>query len=381
MSRKGKFRGRIKNYIKSDSAFKEKKQKREFEYMKAKIESMAEKTPVFHRGFGIGLIEKKEENDIYIRFLKEQDIHKMSIAMACQALEVLPKWDIKVLKAFEFNKLQKKVKEDPFWTFRILIKSYNGVVSLEEVRKELEGSVVENYVSWQKSAIISISEDPHFIQTTKNGRLAYSYTKEPQNTTTKSQLDTLIIPPRYSIHIRQHSFRCTAKNHKIIPLQTSIPVKTTKQIKLVEVFVDYCIQCNQFSISNEEFSTKLWPFRNNLLKYFVGDTGQNYGPKPEFRIETLRKESALKKAGYSVARQDDLSPSSRHRILDEVIRYGILEVSMVKNYLQYYISFLGVKPSMEEAVVKWRFDLEYINKTYSKQLTDSFFNWIEKLHK
>lgn len=59
MSRKGKFRGRIKNYIKSDSAFKEKKQKREFEYMKAKIESMAEKTPVFHRGFGIGLIEKK----------------------------------------------------------------------------------------------------------------------------------------------------------------------------------------------------------------------------------------------------------------------------------------------------------------------------------
>lgn len=326
-------------------------------------------TFVYHETFKLGQIKKVVGDTITIYFFKKKELHDMSIGMAFRSLKILPKGHIMILKAGNREKLREKVLSDPIWAFRILIKSYGGSITLAEVRKELQGSIIPNYFNWIMTAIEKVNADPHFIQIFKDGKIAFAYSDEIIENKNKISNNLKIIPARYKIYIRPQHFLCLSKKHKIESLYTYIPVKTEKGIKTIKVFIERCLNCKKFFISDIEFDSKLQRYSQSLLRCFVTPSGSCYGPNPIFNdSNSLSCESILKQAGYTVSKQYGLDPLKRQQILDEIIIYGIFDVATVKSYLQFYIGYLGKNENMYEAVDNWIMDLNYVNNRYSKLL-------------
>ncbi len=78
---------------------------------------------VFHRTWGVGRIASVKGDEITIDFAKKRG-HSMSLKMAVNALQTLSKNHIWVLKAtWKREKLREKVKGDPSWALKTIIKS------------------------------------------------------------------------------------------------------------------------------------------------------------------------------------------------------------------------------------------------------------------
>ncbi len=86
---------------------------------------------VYHRTWNIGRIASIKGDDIVIDFAKSRG-HKMSLKMAIDSLTSLSKEHIWVLKAvWSKDKLREKVKGEPAWALRIIIKSFDNRADLK----------------------------------------------------------------------------------------------------------------------------------------------------------------------------------------------------------------------------------------------------------
>lgn len=74
------------------------------------------------------------------------------------------------------------------------------------------------------------------------------------------------------------------------------------------------------------------------------------------------EESKLKKLGYSVAAEANLSNVQRQALLKSAIENGQVSRGYVESYLRHMIQINGKKDSNNRAVQKWKMDLEYIEK-------------------
>lgn len=73
------------------------------------------------------------------------------------------------------------------------------------------------------------------------------------------------------------------------------------------------------------------------------------------------QESILKKYGYSVAANSQLSSKQRKLLLKKLIDTKIVSKGYVISYLKYNIRINGKKANNEFAVIKWQEDLDFIN--------------------
>ena len=119
---------------------------------------------VFHRSWGVGRIAKVTNDEITIDFAKKRN-HTMSLKMAVNALQTLSKEHIWVLKSvWKKEKLTAKVKEDPTWALKTIIKSYDNNCDLKHIKAELVPSVltVNEWTSWSTKARNVLKDDPSF---------------------------------------------------------------------------------------------------------------------------------------------------------------------------------------------------------------------------
>ncbi|HUW41566.1 MAG TPA: transcription elongation factor GreA [Rectinemataceae bacterium] len=119
---------------------------------------------VYHRTWNIGRIASIKGDDIVIDFAKSRG-HKMSLKMAIDSLTSLAKEHIWVLKAvWSKDKLREKVKDDPAWALRIIIKSFDNRADLKRIKAELVPSVltVSEWNSWSTKARDILKTDPIF---------------------------------------------------------------------------------------------------------------------------------------------------------------------------------------------------------------------------
>jgi transcription elongation factor GreA len=119
---------------------------------------------VYHRTWNIGRIASIKGDDIVIDFAKSRG-HKMSLKMAIDSLTSLSKEHIWVLKAvWSKDKLREKVKSDPAWALRIIIKSFDNRADLKHVKAELVPSVLtaSEWNSWSAKAREALKSDPIF---------------------------------------------------------------------------------------------------------------------------------------------------------------------------------------------------------------------------
>jgi len=119
---------------------------------------------VYHRTWNIGRIASIQGDDIVIDFAKSRG-HKMSLKMAIDSLTTLAKDHIWVLKAvWSKDKLREKVKGDPAWALRIIIKSFDNRADLKRIKSELVPSVLtaSEWNSWSAKARDELKTDPSF---------------------------------------------------------------------------------------------------------------------------------------------------------------------------------------------------------------------------
>ncbi len=119
---------------------------------------------VFHRTWNVGRIATIKGDEIVIDFAKSRG-HKMSLKMAIDSLTSLSKDHIWVLKAvWSKEKLRDKVKNDPIWTLKTIIKSFDNRADLKKIKSELVPSVLtaSEWNSWSSKARESIKSDPLF---------------------------------------------------------------------------------------------------------------------------------------------------------------------------------------------------------------------------
>ena len=119
---------------------------------------------VFHRSWGVGRIIDVKNDEITIDFAKKRG-HTMSLKMAVNALQTLSKDHIWVLKSiWKKEKLTAKVKDEPDWALKTIIKSYDNNCDLKHIKAELVPSVltVNEWTSWSTKARNILKDDPGF---------------------------------------------------------------------------------------------------------------------------------------------------------------------------------------------------------------------------
>ena len=119
---------------------------------------------VFHRTWGVGRIISIVGDDINIDFAKKRG-HTMSLKMAVEALQTLPKDHIWVLKAtWKKEKLLEKIKEDKVWALKTIIKSFGNSCDLKRIKTELCPGILseKEWSAWSGKAREILKSDPGF---------------------------------------------------------------------------------------------------------------------------------------------------------------------------------------------------------------------------
>ena len=109
---------------------------------------------VFHRTWGVGRIASIQGDEITIDFSKTRG-HSMSLKMAVNALQTLSKDHIWVLKATQKKEaLREKVKNEPDWALKTVIKSFGNSCDIKKIKAELVPSIltVSEWTSWSVKA-------------------------------------------------------------------------------------------------------------------------------------------------------------------------------------------------------------------------------------
>jgi len=119
---------------------------------------------VFHRTWNIGRIASVKGDEVTIDFAKSRG-HKMSLKMAIDSLMPLSKDHIWVLKAiWPKEKLKDKIKNDPVWALRTIIKSFDNRADLKRIKAELVPAVLtaSEWNSWSTKAKEKLKTDSSF---------------------------------------------------------------------------------------------------------------------------------------------------------------------------------------------------------------------------
>ncbi|MDR2028877.1 MAG: transcription elongation factor GreA [Treponema sp.] len=119
---------------------------------------------VYHRTWGIGRIASVQGDEISIDFAKKRD-HAMSLKMAVNALQTISKNHIWVLKATQKKeKLHERIKNEPVWALKTVIKSFNNSCDIKRIKAELTPSILSlsEWTTWSTKAREILRSDPSF---------------------------------------------------------------------------------------------------------------------------------------------------------------------------------------------------------------------------
>jgi len=119
---------------------------------------------VFHRTWGIGRISSSKDDTFTIDFANKTS-HKMSLKMAVSALEVLSSEHIWVLKrTMPKEDLARKVKDDPAWALKVIIKSFGNLADMKRIKAELVPDVLSagEWTRWNTEARSILKKDSAF---------------------------------------------------------------------------------------------------------------------------------------------------------------------------------------------------------------------------
>lgn len=163
---------------------------------------------------------------------------------------------------------------------------------------------------------------------------------------------------KISFLVRSQLKSCVSKNHNLDSIVVEIQViDTNGSIKKVETNGFYCNDCKLYYILESEYE-KIRRKGTPLCQIFEEIKYLN-NISNKF---DLNYESILYSFGYNVNAQNNLSDKQRFKILTFIIDNGILSKSEVISYLNYFINMRIGRKEYQNAISKWKTDINVLNK-------------------
>ncbi len=218
---------------------------------------------VFHRAWGVGKITEIENEFIVIDF-KEKVNHRMSIQMALQSLMPVSKNHIYAVEQEDPQTLQALFKDDFIDFFEILIKSYDGNISLNDIKKELVPKYVaqKDWAKWWGKARTEIKKNPHFGVSLK-----------------KKDIITLRDKPlTFADELLNNFIKSGSFSEKLdiaIEFVNNIEIEEGKTI--IQYFIDY------FSAKTKEDSPT-----KEILSFFILNGFSKYTDSQKLKLDAIR---------------------------------------------------------------------------------------------
>lgn len=192
-----------------------------------------------------------------------------------------------------------------------------------------------------------------------NRKFAYAIQKE--QTKTKQPLKTTASPteteptnfaiPKNILYVCKGLISCKKNNHTIESVTGILLGKNGETIKLN---TNYCPQCRKCFISYNEYT-------NYRQRYgaLLGNIKIANGSFVTSDTD-LAEESILHICGYSVSQTDNLSKTERHAVLQYLIDSKVSSKPEIISYLEFFIRRNGKRQNLEEAVRRWKEDINWV---------------------
>lgn len=119
---------------------------------------------VFHRAWGLGRIKSIKDDQFVIDFLKKRG-HRMSLKMAVSALHILADDHFWVIRAtVPRDQIKDRVKSDPEWALRTIIRSFNNEADMKRIKAELVPRILtpSEWTKWSTAARRILKTDENF---------------------------------------------------------------------------------------------------------------------------------------------------------------------------------------------------------------------------
>ncbi|MCE5241332.1 GreA/GreB family elongation factor [bacterium] len=116
---------------------------------------------VMHRSWGVGLIKRKEDEDLFVDF-EDHPAHRMALGPARQVLMPLAHDSLQVQRATDLSSLQEQAKDTPAEVIYRLIVESGGEIVTPDIKLRLSPWLIEEsaWAGWWRNARKAMEEDP-----------------------------------------------------------------------------------------------------------------------------------------------------------------------------------------------------------------------------
>lgn len=197
----------------------------------------------------------------------------------------------------------------------------------------------------------------HVIKSNDNTTNIRNVKVKNTNTTDVRRISGIV----YKVQLIGSSNNHATKFHPVQDVVVNLAYKNpkSKTFDIVSIPMHYCTHCKKYFDIKQSFIRTIE--RQGLnINYFATSFESELGQPIEFKQMDLRKFSKLKLYGYTVGR-NGMNTSSRHDLLDFILKNHLMTASEIKTHLQFNIRYIGSKSNMDDAIGDWENDIDYIN--------------------
>lgn len=189
---------------------------------------------------------------------------------------------------------------------------------------------------------------------TKEFQLSYKEERSEKIRELCSLLKTQNIPIENFL-IRTTTMHCTNQEHHLQRIKALVYIDTGKAIKQEEVEAGFCIECNQYFITEVEYQ-KLCRKGRVCCRVVTLPEYQEISKVKDFNLAGV---SLLRSYGYNVNAQNNLSDAERRRILSFIVENKIESIDRIIGFLEWLIR-RNSSVKLQAARSKWNKDLDYM---------------------
>lgn len=157
-----------------------------------------------------------------------------------------------------------------------------------------------------------------------------------------------------TLYIYKGRISCVRNQHPIICVNAILQTASNQPISLN---INYCVSCQKFYLSYEEYCHYLTVYKTILAKiHLISDSTS------QLNLATLADESPLRLSGYSVSQGKGLSQKERETLLASLINHNLISKAATIQYLNWFIQMNGQRSGNSLAKEKWESDLIFVRK-------------------
>lgn len=164
--------------------------------------------------------------------------------------------------------------------------------------------------------------------------------------------------------VRRSVFQCKKSGHNLRNITGIVKIMNKAGgTEEVSVPAGHCPMCNRYFIMEDTYQSL--KFKGTILCRVSDERTYLSSSSDEFDTSGMAQRSVLKQCGYSVSENSYLTSDGRKKLLCMIIDNGILDNTTVISYLRWFIRTREGQAGLQNAVEKWRSDLNFIRERYS----------------